>query len=60
MRFAGGMQMNNNEKLFRVIGNAGIWNLVMGIIVLITGITSGVLMLINAFRLIRSRHDLMI
>lgn len=52
--------MNNNEKLFRVIGNAGIWNLVMGIIVLITGITSGVLMLINAFRLIRSRHDLMI
>lgn len=52
--------MNHNEKLFRVIGTAGIWNLVMGIIVLVTGITSGVLMLINAFKLIKAKKDLLI
>lgn len=52
--------MNENERLFRTIGNAGIWNLVMGIVVLVTGVTSGVLLLVNAFKLIKSKHELMI
>lgn len=54
------IRMNENERLFRTIGNAGIWNLVMGIVVLVTGVTSGVLLLVNAFKLIKSKHELMI
>lgn len=33
---------------------AGIWNLVMGIVEIVTGVTAGVLLLINAVRLLKS------
>ena len=49
-----------NEKVFKTVANAGIANLVMGIIVMVTGITSGVLLIINGAKLIKSKGDLMI
>ncbi len=49
-----------SEKLFKKIRLAGIWNLVIGIVVLITGITSGILMLISAARLLRSKDEVVI
>lgn len=52
--------MNGNEKIYHTVKNAGIWNLVMGIVILVTGITSGVLLLVNAFKLMKSKHDLLI
>lgn len=52
--------MNENERLFRTMGTAGVWNLVMGIVILVTGITSGVLLLVNAFRLMKGKHEMMI
>ena len=54
------IRMNGNEKIYHTVKNAGIWNLVMGIVVLVTGVTSGVLLLVNAFKLIKSKHELMI
>ena len=30
----------DNEKLYRVISHSGAWNLVLGIIVLVTGVVS--------------------
>lgn len=49
-----------NEKLFKTVSSAGIWNLVLGIIILVTGVASGVLLLINGAKLIKSKNDVMI
>lgn len=40
-----------NERMVRAATRAGVWNLVLGIIVLVTGMVSGVLMILNAARL---------
>lgn len=52
--------MYMNEKIFKTVSGAAVWNLVMGIIVLVTGIVSGVLLLVSGARLFRSKNDLMI
>lgn len=49
-----------NEKVFKNVANAGISNLVVGIIIIITGVTSGVLLLVSGAKLIKSKDDLMI
>lgn len=46
-----------NEKLYKTISVSGVWSLVMGIITLITGVTSGVLLLISAARLLKCKDD---
>lgn len=48
-----------NEKLFKTVGTAGIWNLVMGIVILVTGVTSGVLLLVSAAKLMKSKNEVM-
>lgn len=50
--------MDKKEKLYKTVANSAIWNLVMGIVVLVTGITSGVFLLISAVRLMRSKGDI--
>ena len=47
-----------NEKIYKTLADAGIWNLVMGIVVLVTGIASGVLLLVSSMRLLKSKDDL--
>lgn len=46
-----------NEKLYKAVQAAGIWNIVVGIIVTVTGIVSGILMLINGVRLLKSKRS---
>lgn len=48
-----------NEKLFKTVANTGIWNLVMGIIIIVTGVTSGVLLLVSGAKLIKSKNEVM-
>ncbi|MCD7743906.1 MAG: hypothetical protein LUI13_01215 [Lachnospiraceae bacterium] len=40
-----------NERLVKATEKVGVWNLVLGIIVLVTGVATGVLMILNAVRL---------
>lgn len=40
-----------NERMVRATEKAGVWNLVLGIVVLVTGVAAGVLMILNAVRL---------
>lgn len=47
-----------NEKLYKTVTNAGIWNLVMGIVILTTGIASGVLLLVSSARLLKSKNNI--
>jgi uncharacterized membrane protein YqiK len=49
-----------NEKVFKTVANTGIANLVMGIVIVVTGVTAGVLLIISGAKLIKSKEDLMI
>lgn len=47
-----------NEKVYKTVADTGIWNLVMGIVILVTGITSGVFLLVSGARLIKSKRNI--
>lgn len=49
-----------NERVFKTVSSMAVWNIVMGIVVLVTGITSGVLLLISGAKLMKSKSELMI
>lgn len=49
-----------NEKLFKVITNSGIGNLVMGIVTIVGGITMGVLLVVSGARLLKSKSNIVI
>lgn len=49
-----------NEKIYKTMTSSGIYSLVLGIVVLVTGITSGVLMILSAARLLKQKSDIMI
>ena len=49
-----------NEKVFKSVSGASVMNIVLGVVVLVTGITSGVLLLVNGAKLMKSKNDLMI
>lgn len=46
-----------DEKLFKKVKATGVSSLIMGIIVLVVGIASGVLMIINGGRLLAHKSD---
>lgn len=48
------------EKVFKSLSVAGIWNLVLGITVLATGLVCGILLLVSGGRLLRRRKDVML
>ena len=50
----GGAAMD--EKTFKTITNAGAGSLAIGIITLVTGITAGILLVVNGAKLLRSRR----
>lgn len=49
----------NNEKTYKTMANVGAGDLAIGIIVLVTGIVTGILMIINGARLLKGKSDLM-
>lgn len=52
--------INMNEKFFKLVANTGISNLVMGIIVIVTGVTSGVILIVSGAKIMKKKDDLMI
>ena len=46
-----------NEKFFKLVANTGISNLVMGIIVIVTGVTSGVILIVSGAKIMKKRDD---
>ena len=49
----------NNEKTYKTMVHVGVGDLVLGIIVLVTGIAAGTLMIVNGARLLKRKSDLM-
>lgn len=49
----------NNEKTYKTMANVGAGDLTLGIIILVTGVVTGILMIINGARLLKGKSDLM-
>ena len=47
------------ERVYKTMKRAGVCNLILGIVILITGITTGVLMIINGSRLIYQKKNIL-
>lgn len=48
----------NNEKLYRAVSRGGAGSLAMGIIVLVVGIATGVLMIVNGASLLKQKNQI--
>lgn len=49
-----------NEKMYKTISRAGSGTLAIGIVVLVTGIVSGTLLIINGAKLIKKKYEIII
>ena len=47
-----------NEKAYKTMSGVGAGNLALGIIILVVGIASGILMIVNGARLLKNKSDL--
>ena len=52
--------MKQEEKIYHLMGETGVSSIVLGIVVLVTGIAAGVLMIINGGRLLAGKSDVLI
>jgi hypothetical protein len=48
----------NNEKIYRTISHGGAGSLALGIIVLVTGVVTGILMIVNGAKLLKQKHQI--
>ena len=49
-----------NEKVYKTMTGAGAGNITVGIVVLVTGIDSGILMIVNGARLLKRKSEILI
>lgn len=49
-----------NEKIYKTISRAGTGTLIIGIVVMVTGIVSGTLLIVNGARLIKKKYEIII
>ena len=49
-----------NEKVYKPMTGAGAGNIAVGIVVLVTGIVSGILMIVNGARLLKRKSEILI
>ena len=49
----------NNEKTYKLMSVIGAGNLALGIVVLVAGIVSGILMIVGGARLLKGKLDLL-
>ena len=47
------------EKIYSTMKSVGVWNLVIGIILIVMGILSGVFMIVNGAKLLKKKSDLL-
>lgn len=48
------------EKVYKRISSAGVWDIVFGIVTLVVGITTGVMLVINGAKLLGCKRDMII
>lgn len=47
------------EKIYNTMKSVGVWNLVLGILMVIAGVFVGVLMILNGARLLKKKSELL-
>lgn len=47
------------EKVYKTMNNTGAWNIVLGVVTLAIGITSGVLLIVGGAKLLGSKSKIM-
>ena len=49
-----------NEKIYKTMSSTGACSLAVGIIILATGITAGIMMIINGARLLKKKSEILL
>lgn len=52
--------MDMNEKIYKTMSSAGACSLAVGIVVLVTGIASGIMMIVSGARLLKKKSEILI
>ncbi len=47
------------EKIYHTMKSVGVWNLVLGILLIVSGIVAGILLILNGTALLKKKSDLM-
>lgn len=47
------------EKIYKTMKSVGVWNLVMGILLIVAGVLAGVFMILNGAKLLKKKSDLL-
>lgn len=47
------------EKIYHTMKSVGVWNLVLGILMIVAGLVSGILLILNGTKLLKKKSDLM-
>lgn len=47
------------EKIYNTMKSVGVWNLVMGILLIVAGIVSGTLLILNGAKLLKKKSELL-
>ncbi|MBQ9983110.1 MAG: hypothetical protein IJP29_00820 [Lachnospiraceae bacterium] len=47
-----------NEKVYKTMGSIGGWNIAFGIILIVVGVTMGVMQIIHGGRLLHDKKDI--
>ena len=49
-----------NEKKYKIMGNAGVTSLVLGVVMIASAVAMGVLLIIQGAKLLKSKEDMLI
>ena len=47
------------EKIYNTVKSVGVWNLVMGILLIVAGVVSGTLLILNGAKLLKKKSELL-
>lgn len=47
------------EKIYHTMKSVGVWNLVLGIILIIAGMIAGIFMIVNGAKLLKKKSELL-
>ncbi|NLP16560.1 MAG: hypothetical protein GX379_05960 [Clostridiales bacterium] len=47
------------EKIYNTMKSVGVWNLVLGIVLILSSLTAGIFLIINGTKLLKKKSDLL-
>jgi len=47
------------EKIYNTMKSVGVWNLVLGIVLILSSLTAGIFLIINGVKLLKKKSDLL-